>query len=199
MSDSSKPCNTCGRVLSITEFSRDRSLKSGRRGRCKACCSVDSKSWDRNNAERRRQTQARYREENYDRLKEKVRKWRAENPDRMRERRKRYYADHKAEELSYAVYWRTENYEKYLAHKRNSSSRRRGAPGKYGVADIEAMYKDQGEVCAYCEAPLRGVFHIDHMTPICRGGTNDWTNLALTCPACNLRKNRQTVEEFFAT
>jgi hypothetical protein len=31
-------------------------------------------------------------------------------------------------------------------------------------------------------------FHIEHVTPRSRGGTSDWENLALACPACNLHK-----------
>lgn len=51
-------------------------------------------------------------------------------------------------------------------------------------------------VCAYCPTPL-GRYHLDHMTPIVRGGTSDPQNLALACPTC-LRKHAQTADEFLA-
>jgi hypothetical protein len=30
--------------------------------------------------------------------------------------------------------------------------------------------------------------HLDHVHPVCRGGSSDAANLQLLCPACNLRK-----------
>lgn len=36
---------------------------------------------------------------------------------------------------------------------------------------------------------LRGsIYHIDHIKPISKGGTNEKTNLQLTCEPCNLAK-----------
>ena len=43
---------------------------------------------------------------------------------------------------------------------------------------------------------LNGYCHVEHMTPLSRGGAHDWFNIALACPTCNLRKNAKTLEEF---
>ena len=48
-----------------------------------------------------------------------------------------------------------------------------------------------GHRCEYCRLPTRGqvaTFPIDHITPRSAGGTNDPSNLALTCPHCNAHK-----------
>lgn len=58
------------------------------------------------------------------------------------------------------------------------------------------MFEDQGGLCAYCAKPLGGDWHVDHMTPLVRGGTNGWENLAITCVDCNLSKHAKTAEEF---
>ena len=53
-----------------------------------------------------------------------------------------------------------------------------------------------GERCEYCHAPqllANSPFHIEHIIPISHGGSDDVTNLALGCPACNLTKGAQTV------
>ena len=45
--------------------------------------------------------------------------------------------------------------------------------------------------CEYCRAPeivFNFPFEVEHIIPLYRGGTNDQTNLALACRACNLRK-----------
>lgn len=72
----------------------------------------------------------------------------------------------------------------------------RSAEGNISADEIWQMHSDQGGMCAYCEIPLFGTWHVDHMMPISRGGSNDWTNAALTCPDCNLRKGAKSAEEF---
>jgi hypothetical protein len=49
--------------------------------------------------------------------------------------------------------------------------------------------------CAYCEGTIlfNEVFHIDHIHPISKGGTNDDSNLTLSCVACNVRKRDKLV------
>lgn len=68
--------------------------------------------------------------------------------------------------------------------------------GFYTFNEIWQMYEDQQGLCAYCETPLFGTYHIDHMLPLSRGGRNDWVNLAITCPPCNMQKHDKTAEEF---
>lgn len=83
-------------------------------------------------------------------------------------------------------------------HQRVNNMRRR-AEGKAGKKLIAQMLEDQGRRCAYCLCDIASLFHIDHKTPIVRGGTNDPENLHLTCPTCNLRKHDMTHEEFMAS
>ena len=49
-----------------------------------------------------------------------------------------------------------------------------------------------GHRCEYCRAPEAAFnfpFEVEHIVPIGRGGTDDLSNLALACRACNLRKS----------
>ena len=50
--------------------------------------------------------------------------------------------------------------------------------------------------CAYCGKDCEGNYHIDHILPVSRGGSNDRENLCLSCPNCNWSKNDKTAEEF---
>jgi hypothetical protein len=38
-------------------------------------------------------------------------------------------------------------------------------------------------------------FHVEHILPLSRGGTDDLNNLALCCPSCNLHKSDRTEAE----
>ena len=51
-----------------------------------------------------------------------------------------------------------------------------------------------GARCEYCRMhqSLQGAtFHIEHIFPICLGGTSDLDNLTLACPSCNLHKSNR--------
>jgi 5-methylcytosine-specific restriction endonuclease McrA len=108
---------------------------------------------------------------------ERDRKARAANPERYRERDRKYYADNVER---YSAYNRVRN------HKRRA--RKLAAGGTYTAADIAAIRKRQGDKCSYCAAPLHGGGHLDHSTPLARGGSNGPENLQLTCDPCNLSK-----------
>ena len=45
-----------------------------------------------------------------------------------------------------------------------------------------------GPCCAVCKRKS-GHFHIDHIEPVCRGGTCLYENLQVLCRTCNLQKS----------
>ena len=61
-------------------------------------------------------------------------------------------------------------------------------------------------LCHYCGCPVaipslaNQTYDIDHMVPIARGGTNDPTNLVLSCSKCNNKKRAkvQSIPDTFA-
>ncbi len=61
----------------------------------------------------------------------------------------------------------------------------------------ENLSRDQGGYCIYCRQRLLRVrSHIDHILPVVRGGSNEYSNLQLLCWLCNLRKSDRTDSEF---
>jgi 5-methylcytosine-specific restriction endonuclease McrA len=52
-----------------------------------------------------------------------------------------------------------------------------------------------GGVCEYCrlsEAATGVTFHLEHVVPRSQGGKTVMSNLALSCPGCNLAKGDRT-------
>lgn len=66
----------------------------------------------------------------------------------------------------------------------------------YRDEDVTKIRKYLSDRCAYCNGPLLGAGHIDHMIPVARGGKNETTNITLCCEPCNLAKHAKNVEEF---
>jgi len=52
------------------------------------------------------------------------------------------------------------------------------------------VWDRSGGVCHHCGKELHPIrdFHVDHVTPVVAGGTDDLGNLVAACVLCNLRK-----------
>ncbi len=114
-----------------------------------------------------------------------------------------YYAHWKEEREKQRIYQRSyyKTADGILSRRASNLRRRkavREAGGSVSADEIWQMYESQDALCAYCEEPLFGTFHVEHMQPISKGGRNDWTNVAIACPNCNWRKRDKTTEEFMA-
>lgn len=157
----------------------------------------------------RRRDKERY-QRDPEKFKKRAEKWRAANAERKRATRKAEYERDREKAKQNAREWhrthpehaaetkrkrRAENREAILEAERLKNNRRRGAPGQYTAEDIRRIFNSQNGCCYYCEKPLVR-YHIEHKTPIARGGTNDPENIAVACAACNLRKGPRTEEEF---
>lgn len=54
--------------------------------------------------------------------------------------------------------------------------------------------------CQFCSRPeaefgFRECLTRDHLVPLSRGGTNDWTNVITACSTCNTRKGNRLLDE----
>lgn len=109
---------------------------------------------------------------------ERKRRWNKENADKIR---------------AYSYGYK----EQYRVNTRNRRAQLAAAKGSHTLDEVWSMAESQCWLCAYCEDPLFGEYHVDHMVPISRGGDNGWWNLAITCPRCNFSKNAKTAEEYW--
>lgn len=55
------------------------------------------------------------------------------------------------------------------------------------------VFSEKGCDCVYCGAPAS---HVDHQTPVSRGGSSDMDNLVPSCDACNIAKGSKTLQEW---
>lgn len=84
-------------------------------------------------------------------------------------------------------------------HKRRAL--KKAAGGSFTAKEIAALYIKQGRKCATCKRRVsdkkgKRKYHIDHVTPLIKGGSNDIENIALLCQSCNNRKWAKDPDEF---
>lgn len=142
-----------------------------------------------------------------------VRNWMQANRERINELgRKRYYADHeKTKEMIRRKYQR--NAEKLRIkqsiYKRNNPllhrireavrrARANNSGGRFTKAEALQRFEQQGGRCYYCGCILE-VYHLDHVVPLSRGGSNDISNIVCACVSCNLSKRAKLISEWGVT
>lgn len=117
------------------------------------------------------------------------------------------YAYRRAKELrekykyTFALRQRILNREKVKAAGQKRREHERSVPPpdwKHFQRVYEENIKKFGSLtCSYCLKKVGfGTDSIDHKTPISRGGTHDYENLAIACRSCNTRKRNRTFNEY---
>lgn len=177
-----KICGICRIEKSKDCFSKNSRLADGLSFLCRECSSEKSKKYQIENKEKIAKRKAAYRLENIESVKKIEKKASC-----------RYVARNKMLHASRVASYRDRNPGKVAEAQRNAKAKRRGAIGSHVASDITAIFESQKGLCANCCAKLcvsgRGKFHIDHVMPLARGGSNDKYNLQCLCPPCNLKKN----------
>lgn len=78
-----------------------------------------------------------------------------------------------------------------IAQERPSNTA--GIPNKDWAALRAKVFSSKGHRCFYCG---KDASHVDHKTPLRRGGSNNIGNLVPCCAACNIAKGSTTADEF---
>jgi 5-methylcytosine-specific restriction endonuclease McrA len=218
-----KACIVCGNVYPRTNefWHKHKYTEDGFCSTCKKCAVSRAREWYAENgvqqeANRRERMEAdpEYREkrlqgtrDSYHRYIEdrrrRSREYYAENRERVRnEYWPKHYAKNRQGFIDRAAQWREDNPERYKTGNKVYKARRRkremDAPGSHTAEDIRNTYDEQEGRCAYCGITLHGEFHLDHVEPLVRGGSNDPDNLACACSDCNLSKGDKLLAEWIA-
>jgi len=140
---------------------------------CVMCSHENRARWSKNNKDREKARMADY----YLRTRElylaRKKIWRIGNPEIYRESSRRY---------------RERNPDKLAAYARNRRARTARAEGSHTIEDVRKILASQKNKCATCKEYTKDGYHVDHIQPLARGGTNWPDNLQILCPSCNLSK-----------
>jgi hypothetical protein len=93
--------------------------------------------------------------------------------------------------------YRENNKDKIAHRNRLSKAKRKKAEGYYKIEDIVSKLKLQNGDCFWCLTELNDKFHIEHVIPLAKGGTNWPDNIVISCATCNFQKKDKMPEDWF--
>ena len=141
---------------------------------CIICASEDAKIWQKENPENYKKIKTNYRENNKDKILKAEAAYRKQNKDKV---------------VKINAAWRAANPEKIRCLVRAYCARKRNAEGQHTAADIRRIFDAQRGKCGHCLTGIKAGYHVDHIQPLARGGSNWPRNLQLLCAPCNQRKS----------
>lgn len=151
-----------------------------------------------------------YRESMKDSIGDQRSAYRKSKKELIKEKNKIYYEKNKSKiklkqknsekGRAYSKAYAERNPEKVREIKRNYSARKRGADGRHSSQDVFDIFVAQNGRCNACKTLLlpdgRNKYHVDHVLPLSKGGSNWPDNLQLLCPPCNMSKGAKSFCEW---
>lgn len=125
--------------------------------------------------------------------------WYAANRERAQEYKRAYRLANLEHKNAAERAWKLENRELVYAANARREALKRGAATSERIYRRTVWERDGG-VCRLCGLPAdASKWHLEHLTPLSRGGSHIYGNVAVSHPACNLAKFRMTFEEWTAS
>jgi 5-methylcytosine-specific restriction endonuclease McrA len=197
-----KSCPRCEQEKPESDFYKNKSTKDGLTAYCKVCTKAYQKKEYAENSEvreRKKQHAKHYKLENRPRYNQLARQAYAENKEAEQERSRQKRADRTPEQLERYQQYRRDYAAKNRQAINDKAAKRRARKKTRYVEDVcryELHARDKG-LCQYCQESVAVEYmHIDHQTPLSRGGEHSYDNCVTSCASCNLHKSDKTAEEF---
>lgn len=133
---------------------------------------------------------------NIEKSRERKRRDAQRNAEKKREYKRAYYVANLAFRRAAIKAYDSANPNVRRAISASRRARKLGAAGVYTSDDIKRLFDLQRGRCACCAGSIVDRYHVDHVYPLSKGGSNESKNIQLLCPECNLRKRAKQPHEF---
>lgn len=197
-------CKTCGRKRGRAYYAANRECIAKRQQarynadleRSREQSRIRSREWRAANTERAAENARKYYVANRTRHAELMRAWYVANKEQANQRGRSYYATNRALIRQRMRARRAAYPEKVKADKQRRRALESNAEGMHTADDIKARYERQKGRCYWCNVKVGNNYHVDHVVPLSRGGTNWADNIVIACPTCNLSKHDKLPHEW---
>jgi len=173
---------------------RDRYIERKRKYRSENLekCRESVRNWAKKYPERAKQKSRESQIRNWDKIVQYHREWRDKNREKVRAWSNSYNIKNKDKVKKMIKDWGERNPEARRTARLKYVGRKKGADGSFTPHDIKELFLQQKSKCAFCFKNISDKkYHIDHIVPLFRGGSNWRENLQLLCPTCNCSKGRK--------
>lgn len=209
-----KHCYKCREFKELVAFNKNASRADGLGDACKVCARVYLAEYYLRNKDKANAVSKSYYEANKEAHGNAGRAWRLANKEIDDAYKKAYYAANRdrlkaASSARYAEKGESIRARQAAYLKANPAVRREidnrmrakraNSTGSFAAEDVIKLMAIQKGKCVACRNNIRSDYHVDHIFPLARGGTNDKTNLQLLCPTCNRQKHARHPVEFMQT
>ena len=153
-SDGYRACSKCEQLFPATLefFWKSKTCVGGLQRAWKVCLRAEQREYSRENSEK---------------IVARVKRWQQDNPDRLKHYRQTRIEKYGREKTRKAGReWARRNKEKGRVNRLNRLSRLKAATGSHTFEDVWEILESQNHLCAWCELPLMGVYHVDHFWPL---------------------------------
>lgn len=162
---------------------------------CINCLRTSARERYNQHLEEKREYARQYAAAHREQKREYSRKYYALHRDRYCENSRKYRNSHPEKRRKDFRAWRLANPDKVKARINRRRALKQGAKGSNVFFNEKAQLKRQKGCCAYCGEKMTK-YHIEHVIPLSRGGSDHPDNKVLACPSCNLSKGNKLPHEW---
>lgn len=190
-----KQCTTCSETKSFNDFPKDKRTRDGYRPNCKACAKQYFAKWIEQNRAKKQEADKVYRAANRDKRRKQGVDYYQRNQEREVLRKRIYRAANRELMVKRSTDYYRRNPDAAWKRDRDRRAREINAEGSHTMEDVRRQLANQDGRCYYCNIVLQS-YHVDHVIPLSRGGSNNPDNIVCACPPCNMKKHNKTPEEW---
>lgn len=209
-----KICSVCGRTLPTDDFRKNKCGPYGLSSECRECKNDMDKQYHQNHKEKHLLWNREYVKKNRERVQQYKHNYYMEHQDESREYNQKYREEHRDEILTYFCAYYLEHMDEIkartkewsqtesgkLSHRnanRRRKARMKNIEGDHSKDEMLSVLEFFDYKCAYSGEPLEEEYHIDHVIPVSKGGTNYIWNIVPANSGPNIAKRDSEMEEWF--
>lgn len=187
MDSITKKCSKCYEIKQLDCFSTDNRSLDGKFTRCKECESERLKQYYKKNSEKIKNKVSEYSRSNFDKI--------SFYNKNIRKKDKKssaiYYEKNKDRILKNVKEWRKNNRDKRKLY--NYRRRKTESVGSFTKDEWKDLCNKHNNKCLCCG--MNNIkLTVDHVIPLCVGGTNNIDNLQPLCRSCNSKKGKKIID-----